>query len=188
MTIGDKMKEEIWKKIKGYEEYYEISNYGKVRRIKYEDCSHIKTHTLPYYLKPRKDKDGYLKYTLVDKMKSKSFIAHRLVAIHFIPNPENKPTVNHKDGNKLNNYVDNLEWATQKEQNKHALETGLRIMKNNKLSKVVLQYDLQGNLLKEYKSSNDAGRINNYSSGHIRDCCRGNMKTYKGFIWKYKIK
>lgn len=181
------MKEVKWKPINGFEDY-EISNYGIVRRIRYNNAGNKSQYKLPYYIKPKLDKDGYLKYTLCKNGKNKCIFAHRLVALHFIPNPKNKPQVNHKNGKKQDNRVKNLEWCTQKENNKHALKTGLRNMKNNKMSKVVIQKDKDGNIIQEYKSSGDAGRINNFHSSHIRDCCRGVLKTYKGFIWEYKSK
>ena len=181
------MLNEEWKPIKDYEDYYEISNYGRVRRIKYENFGNKTQYKLPNYLKPRIDKDGYLRYTLCIKQKNKQFFAHRLVAIHFLKNENNYPVVNHIDGNKQNNYYKNLEFCTIKHNNLHALEIGLRDMKNNKLSKVVEQYDLNGNLLNTFKSANEAKRITSFSQGHICECCRGEIKQYKGYIWKYKI-
>lgn len=182
------MLNEIWKKIKNYENYYEISNYGRVRRIKYENKGNCHQYKIPNYIKPRKDKDGYLKYTLCLNNKSKQFFAHRLVANHFLNNSNNLPQVNHKDGNKENNHCSNLEWISIKNNNLHALKNGLRDMKNNKLSMKVEQYDLNNNLLNVYKSANDAKRITGLSQGHISECCRGEIKQYKGYIWKYKIK
>ena len=180
------MLDQIWKTIDNYGDY-EVSNYGKVRRISYDgDKSKEEQYKLPYYLKHRIDKDGYFRYTLCVKGKTKSFYAHRLVAQAFIPNPNNKPQVNHIDGNKQNNYVDNLEWCTIQENNLHALRNGLRDMKNNKLSKQVEQYDMNGNLLNTFKSANDAKRITGLSQGHISECCRGEYKQYKGYVWKYK--
>lgn len=182
------MLNEQWKNIINYEQYYEISNYGRVRRIKYDNVANGTKYKLPYYIKPRIDKDGYLRYTLSLKGKNKSYYAHRLVAIHFIPNPNNLPCVNHKHGNKNDNSVEELEWCSIRDNNLHALKSGLRVMKNNKLSKQVEQYDLKGNLLNIYKSANDAKRITGYSQGHISECCRGEKTQYKGYIWKYKVK
>ena len=182
------MLNELWKPVKDWEQYYEISNYGRVRRIRYDDNSKKEQYRLPYYLKPKKDKDGYLKYALCLKRKNKYYFAHRLVATHFIDNVKKKPCVNHKDGDKQNNYVNNLEWCSIRYNNVHALENGLRNMKNNKLSKEVYQYDMDGNLVNIFQSANDAKRITGYSQGHISECCRGEIKQYNGYIWKYKIK
>lgn len=182
------MENEIWKPIKKYENYYEISNYGRVRRIKYDNTGNKSQYLLPYYLKYAIDKDGYIKYDLSLNNKTKRFFSHRLVAENFLVNPQNYPVVNHIDGNKQNNYYKNLEFCSIKQNNIHALKTGLRNMKNNKLSKEVEQYDLQNNLIKVYDSANEVKRITGFSQGHISECCRGEMKTYKGYIWKYKIK
>jgi hypothetical protein len=106
---------EIWKDIKDYEGIYEISAQGHVRR---------KSSGLIH--KKRLNKDGYVKATLTKNGKAKDFRVHRLVAEAFIPNPEDKPTVNHKDGIKTANFIDNLEWATRSEQTQHSYDLGLK--------------------------------------------------------------
>lgn len=107
---------EIWKVIEGFEDY-EISNTGKVKSHK---------HGREKILKERISHDGYVWYNLCKNGKQHTKRANRLVADAFIPNPENKPTVNHIDGNKLNNSSDNLEWATREEQMQHAYANGLK--------------------------------------------------------------
>lgn len=107
---------EIWKPIE-YADGYFVSNLGRIRSIK-RGHDHI--------LKLSHTKDGYVKCGLTIHGSSCRFRVNRLVAEAFIPNPENKPTVNHKDGNKDNNCADNLEWATLSEQMKHAYELGLK--------------------------------------------------------------
>lgn len=121
------MKMEQWKVIEGYEDYYEISNHGNVRSLdrtveyvngrvcKYK--SRIKSTTLK--------KTGYVHIVLSKDNIDKSFSIHRLVAKTFILNPENKETVNHKDGIKTNNHVNNLEWNSMTENNQHAIDIGL---------------------------------------------------------------
>lgn len=104
----------FWKDIQGYERY-EVSKDGRVRNKQ-----------TGYTMKKRLTFDGYVKVTLIRDGKAKDFRVHRLVAEAFIPNSENKPTVNHKDGDKEHNDVSNLEWATRTEQNKHAYEHGLK--------------------------------------------------------------
>lgn len=111
-----------WKDIQGYEGLYQVSNLGEVRSLKYKGRNNIKI------LKGASDKDGYRRVALFDKEKCrKEYRIHRLVAEAFIPNPENKPQVNHIDGNKINNKSDNLEWATQEENMQHAYKMGLKV-------------------------------------------------------------
>jgi hypothetical protein len=108
------MEEEIWKPIKGYEEYYEISNKGRVRNIK-----------TGQFKKASVGKVGYPVVDICKNGKRKHKYLHRLLAEHFIPNSENKPQVNHIDGNKTNYQLNNLEWVTSKENIQHAFKTGL---------------------------------------------------------------
>ena len=103
------MKSEIWKPILNYEECYEISSLGIVRNIK-------RKKSIKSFLRGK-----YYSVALSKYGKIKQFSLHRLLAEHFIDNPENKPTVNHKDGNKFNNDLSNLEWATRSEQIIHAM-------------------------------------------------------------------
>lgn len=104
---------EEWKDIAGYELYYQISNIGQVKR---KDTGKILKNNI---------RNGYEYVTLCVNRQRKKFYVHRLVAIAFIPNPKSYEQVNHKDGNKSNNKVDNLEWCTQKENLMHAFRTGL---------------------------------------------------------------
>jgi hypothetical protein len=106
---------EVWKEIKGYEGLYKISNKGNIYGIKFKK---IKIATV--------GKRGYYVINLYKNGKGKTIPIHRLLAINFIPNPKKKATVNHIDGNKLNNDLLNLEWSTYLENNTHALKEGLR--------------------------------------------------------------
>lgn len=108
---------EIWKDIKGYEKLYQVSNLGNVRRIKFINNRTQKDKIK--MLKLIKDKKGYLKINLWKNNKSKMFLVHRIVAETFILNPNNLPQVNHKDENKSNNCVENLEWCSQKYNNNY---------------------------------------------------------------------
>ena len=110
---------EIWKAIKDYEGKYEVSNLGRVKSL--ERTSRLNRKIKERILAPREYTGGYLRVQL----SRKDFYIHRLVAETFIPNPENKSQVNHIDGNKRNNRVDNLEWNTPLENNLHAIRTGL---------------------------------------------------------------
>ena len=144
------------KDIIGYEELYTIDTGG---------CVYSKRRGL--YLQPEFDKDGYEIYTLSRRCNPKKFKAHRLVALHFIPNPENKPLVNHKDGQKDNNGVDNLEWCTNQENIRHAYDTGLMTTQyNGKLEEDdvrIIRY-----LIKEGFSNNSISSLFQVDSETVR--------------------
>lgn len=186
------MQKEEFRSVKGYEGIYEISNYGRCRRISYNTSdkeAKIAQFGLPHYLKPNESQDGYYRYALCVDNKTKLVPAHRLVLLAFdVPNPYNKPMVNHIDNNPKNNYIENLEWCTHTENMAHMIKQGRKVTyrgKDHVESKCVLQYDKNGNLINEYGSSGEASRKTGFLSGHIREACRGTLKTYKGYIWKY---
>lgn len=123
---------EVWKDISGYEGYYQISNFGQIRSVpryithKTKGGGFVNQYFKGKILKPTTTRNGYKMIVLSKDGKFKYQTIHRLVATAFIPNPENKPTVNHKDGDKSNNHVDNLEWCTSSENNSHAYRIGLK--------------------------------------------------------------
>ncbi|MGH1111211.1 MULTISPECIES: HNH endonuclease [Bacillus cereus group] len=121
---------EVWKSLEGIVEYgegYVISNNGVIKRL--ARTSNIKGGNVAYFkekiLKHTKLRTGYYKVTLTNNGKQKNYQVHRLLALAFIPNPENKPSINHIDGNKGNNTLSNLEWATQSENSQHAYDNNL---------------------------------------------------------------
>lgn len=126
-------------------------------------------------LVPQLQKNGY--YNI--KIGCRTFNIHRIVAEAFIPNNEELPCINHKDGNKFNNNVDNLEWCTYRHNIIHAYSNGLR--KNIKAVVCLLN----GDIVKEYKSARDAEK-DGFANQLIAKCCRGKRKTHKGYEWKYK--
>lgn len=157
------MKEE-WKKIDGFD--YEISNFGNLRRLNSNKLRKLQI-----------DKDGYNTVTIWKDGKSHFKRINRLVAEAFIPNPFNLPVVNHKDENKMNNFVENLEWCTVGYNNTYSK------------SRQIVQLDLDGNLINEYNSIKEAEIETGFASSHIQDCCdvtKTHCKTYKGFQWMYK--
>ena len=116
---------EQWKDIKGYEGIYQVSTLGRVRRLAGEIETERGKRYLPVRIKKAILVDGYLYYTLYINDIEERCAAHRLVAAAFIPNPENKPHVNHLNGDKTDNRAENLEWCTRSENMRHALATGL---------------------------------------------------------------
>lgn len=122
------MIEEMWKDIPGYEGYYQVSNFGQVRSVDRERIDKLgrRLHVKGKVRKLATSQDGYLEVDLNCNGIVKYMRVHRLVAITFIPNPENKPEVNHKDGDKKNNRMSNLEWVTTTENIRHAIQTGLK--------------------------------------------------------------
>lgn len=170
---------EVWRNIDGYK-HYQVSNIGRVVARKHKtwierNQSHgtIKEH----FLKAEKDKDGYLKVRLHKHGNSRKFFVHRLVATAFIPNKENKPQVNHKDGIKDNNVVYNLEWVTASEQRKHAYDTGLQSACGEKNGKAKLTYKEIGEIrmLHSYGYKHqELADIYNISCSHVT-----NIVNYK---------
>ena len=121
---------EIWKDIEGYEGLYQVSTYGRVKSLERDTVGlfgpmHLGEMILNCYEGFASESAVYFSVSLSKEKEKKTFSVHRLVAKAFIPNPENKPCVNHIDGNKHNNCVDNLEWVTHKENIEHAIRTGL---------------------------------------------------------------
>ena len=163
--------DEIWKKIELCERNYYISNMGKIK----SNNKILKTH---------KSTGGYLYISVWKNNKVKHIKLHRLVAQAFIPNHENKPFVNHIDGNKLNNCVNNLEWVTNKENISHAYKNGL-MNKNKRKNIKINQYDLDGNFIKSWYGFNDIEKNFKVSRSTIRFCCLNKIKTSKGYIWRY---
>nr|DAO18695.1 MAG TPA: homing endonuclease [Caudoviricetes sp.] len=167
--------EEEFKEIIGYEGWYWVSNLGNVK-------SKFKQ------LKPCINKDGYYVVSLCKENRVKTFSIHRLVALHFIDNPDNLPQVNHKDECKTNNCVTNLEWCTQQQNHDYGTRnerTG-RSQMNKQGSKALLQYDLQGNFIKEFPSVSEASRELGKSQANISRCANGFKNQAYGFIWKFK--
>lgn len=173
---------EEWRKVKGFEGAYEISNHGNLRSI--DRVSFGKRYSGKLINKAH-DRSGYLVNILSYEGKRKTVRRHRLVAEAFIPNPEGKPEVNHIDGNKANNHVENLEWATHRENTDHAWITGLTKAPPAEKPKKVIQY-YEELLIAEYSSIEIAAHINSISAEDICKCCKGKRKNAGRYTWKYK--
>lgn len=178
---------EIWRGVVGYEKYYQVSNKGRVRSLdRLTNNSNGCFIRKGRILKQSINRTGYNFIMLTDSIgEAKNCKVHRLVAIAFIDNPFNKKTVNHKDGDKTNNSLDNLEWATYSENMKHAVESGLKhdYLKEKKVAKLTLD----NKVVEIYDSLKVASEINGISSKTISKVCTGykNYKTSHGFKWKY---
>lgn len=179
---------ELWKPMFGYETSHEISNMGNVRSItrSVERSNGRMLNLKGRPLKSFVDNRGYL----LIKPNNKSERIHRLVALTFIPNPEGKRDVNHINGDKLVNTVDNLEWATPKENKQHAIRLGLSdfsgmLMYNEQKKKRVHMLDLEGNQLHTFDSVSDAARAVSGTTSPLAKACKGRIKTYKGYKWTY---
>jgi len=163
---------EIWKDIKDYEGLYQVSNLGNVKSLR--------TNNL---LKPSNGE--YKQVTLCNKGKRKTIAIHRLVAETFIDNPFNKKQVNHKDENKHNNCVNNLEFCTHKENMNYGTKQERESRIKTKYN--VLQYDLEGNFIKKWFNLREITLNTNYKKENIMYCCEGKYKQAYGYIWRYKL-
>lgn len=194
--------EEIWKNVKGYEGLYQVSNYGRIKSLGRYITRNRYGKTYRTWQKeniktPTKNNKGYFTIKLSKDNIDYSPKIHRLVAITFeLPLPEHlkwhdydELEVNHKDEDKSNNRIDNLEWCTHDyncnygtRNERHSL-----YMTNNKLfSKTVLQYTKDGQFIAEYPSMMEASRKTGINNSCICMCCSGKRNSTGGFIWKYK--
>ena len=174
---------EIWKDIIGYEGYYQISSLGKIKSIK-----RFRGNGKGGYIQKEKyikgwTNGGYIRVSLCSLLFKQGFFLHRIIAVAFIPNPENKPCINHIDGNKKNNSLNNLEWVTYSENNQHAFDIGLRHGAN---PKVVIQYDKNGSFIKEYESILLASKETKIIRQSICRHLSGQRPFAGGFVWKLK--
>lgn len=191
---------EVWKQVEGYEGYYEVSNLGEVRSVKRKGYKNK-------VLNKGNGTTGYWIVVLCKDGLQKTRAVHRLVAKAFIPNPENKPQVNHIDSNRKNNRVDNLEWVTPSENSKHAYDSGSRVVTEKMLKhcaemgrkfgrkhiqtinepnqrKVAMLKD--GKVIKRFNSLTEGAKyVGKDYPGGVWACCNGKCPTYMGYVWKY---
>lgn len=173
------MEVEIWKDIEGFENKYQISNFGNIKSLDRIDS--LGRFHKSKILKKSIEKDGYEYITLLcKKSKSKSFFIHRLVAYSFMFNLDNLPQINHKDGNKCNNRVSNLEWNTAQQNVIHALNKGLRKSGENHPWSVLTNYQVLQipKLLEQGMTQKSISKLYNVSYSCIKNICQKRK-------WKY---
>lgn len=183
---------EVWKDVKGYEGLYQVSNLGRVRSL---DRIVSRNKRGSFLLRGKlasfyTDKDGYLGIGLTKNKKQTSYRAHRIVTDVFVPNPHNKPEVNHINGIKHDNRAVNLEWSTSSENQKHAFRTGLQKAykgEDNILSMPLVQLSLSCEYIDSYESAMIAEFETSIPQGNIsRNCRKGINYSAGGFRFIYK--
>jgi len=172
---------ETWKDIEGYEGIYKISNTGNVKSLE-----RIMWNGQTYYTYKEKllrksiNGNGYYTVRLSKDGMGKNYILNKLLAIAFIPNPHNLPIINHKDGDKLNIDLDNLEWTTYKDNNSHAIDNGL-----NKVAKKVKSINIKTGEVMYFESARQADRELGVGYKNISACLNGKQQTCGGYRWEF---
>lgn len=207
LRINNNLSDEEWRDIPGYEGLYQVSNLGRVKSLpRGRQYPSRQTHNNIRVLKLKSN--GYYQVNLSKFNKVKCYSVHRLVALAFIPNPKKLPCINHKDENKTNNCVENLEWCTrryncvygtgrikQKAARQKNDPDGISWLKaldtrdkRNRINsrKKVLMFDINNNFIKDFDSISQASRETNISASDICNCCKGRRNQTKGFIWNYE--
>ena len=182
--------EEIWKDIDGYEGLYQVSNFGNVKRLDYRFTKE------DYILTPKINKKGYLWVALFRDSKYKCFLIHRLVGNAFIPNSDGLPFINHKDEDRTNNRVENLEWCTPSYNVRYSLERHPQRHKNRprkiggkvspyKHKSKVIQLSKDGEQIKIWNMISEITNETNWRGSSIVEVCEGNRKSAYGYIWRF---
>lgn len=185
--------EEIWKAIPGYEGYYEVSNTGRVKSI---TRTIIDKRGITHYIEEKEiyiriNNNGYKTVSLSKEGIRKMFLIHRLVAIAFLPNPDNLPIVNHKDENPANNNVENLEWCNYKYNSNYGTsKKRMSQSKQNKHTKKIWKCDCHTHeRIELFNSIGDASENikndRNIGISAISKCANGHQKSAYGYYWEF---
>ena len=170
----------MWKDIPGYEGYYAVSDDGQVKSLNRDIVCQDGIHHISARLMKQSVSNGYYVVNLRKPGHTRVWPVHKLVAMAFIANPDSLPVVNHIDGDKTNNHVSNLEWASYAWNNQHAYGNGLHQPWGYKVN----QYDLSGVLVASYANMYEAARKLGVTPGCISNCIHGRAPTACGYIWK----
>ena len=162
---------EVWKDIKGYEGIYAISNYGRVKNIATDKI-----------LSPVNNSKGYYKVELRKEKIGKRYYIHRMVAEAFLPNPNNKTEVNHRDSNPSNNHISNLEWVSSSENTKHAVYKGALCAWGNR-AKPIEAINIESGIVSRFATISEAERT--FNTRHITDVLKGKRHQCKGYTFRY---
>lgn len=181
---------EVWIDIPQFDGLYQVSSLGRFRSVTRTVRFGKQKRVVPgVILKTSPKGNGYLKISILKR----TYLAHRLVASVFVSNPFKFSQVNHKNGNKEDNRVENLEWVTSSQNHKHAYEvlnrqcySKGRFGKDSNRAKPILQYSTSGLFIAEYSSAAEASRLQKVNESSIRQCIRGKIKLAGSFVWKEK--
>lgn len=187
---------EVWKDIKGYEGYYQISNKGRVKSLPRLRNAKNKFISRERILKNQDNSKGYLRVELKANNKKQKFFVHRLVAEHFLDKPKGCNIVNHLDCNPHNNNVENLEWTTFKGNSRYMKEQGRdrrtpiwieRLTKTQRKvnGKKVIGISINGNMVLRYDAVNEVKK-DGFHPSCVSECCNNLRQTHKGFLWRFR--
>lgn len=169
---------EEWKDVPNYEGLYQVSNFGRVKSFRKSSKFRCQSE---YILKPNVASHGYAEVTLYNKTVRRKFLVHRLIASVFLPNPNNFPQINHKDENKLNNAVNNLEWCSAEYNNAYGTA---RIRKIDTVSIPVEQTTYDGKVIAIYRSTRLAAEILDIPRGTLKSAITKHTQC-KGYFWRF---
>lgn len=181
---------EVWKPIKDYEGYL-ISSKGRIKSLPKKKGSGNGYFTSESIRIQKKQRSGYLEVNLIKDRRQRFFLVHRLVAKAFMPNPYNLPCINHRDENKHNNCVENLEWCTAKYNSNYGTlkERQVEIQRrSNRYKKPILQYGLDGQFIREWSGIYEVHDTLGYDKYNLYNACLHKSSNYTayGFFWKFK--
>lgn len=181
---------EEWRDVVGYEGLYKVSNMGRVKMLPRNVLANKSQRIIPeHIIKQIETQKGYLSVDLWNMNNRKRFMVHRLVLNAFNGKNSDKKECNHKNENRKDNIYTNLEWISHKENINYGSRTEkqkVAMINHSRMSKPIVQYDLNGRFIAEYPSMRQAARELCFDMSNIKDCCKGRYKSTHGFVFKYK--